>query len=275
MVIKIKNLKKIINDFLNEGFFNLDNMRYPCDGQFLKIVATMIYEMKFGNKRYLYSTFENFYQYLKTIYPKTKISFKDALLIFCDHNENFIRENDIIGSSTGVMQVKPQGILDAYRTEGARYYNPKDHEARSLKIRNTAYNLFKNQESALTIIKAIENFLNKTKDENGKILVDGDTVLNQIEDNLEATSQEFIIFSGLAFLMMPGVNSITRYVAKDGKTISNIRNFRHLIIRNLLNLEKDMLFNFTKDEILTKYNLDSDINPGLVNIAISDIEKEK
>ena len=275
MVTKIKNLKKIINDFLNEGLFNLDNVRYPCDSQFLKTVSTMIYEMKFGNKRYRYRTFENFYQYLKTIYPTTKISFEDALLILCDHNENFIRENDFMGASTGIMQIKPQGILDAYRTNGARYYKPELHSERSFKIRKTANDIFKNEKPVLLILKAIENFLNKTKDKNGNILVDGDAVLSQIKDNLELTPEEFIMFSGLAFLMMPGVNSIKRYVAKDGKTISTIRNFRHLIIRNLLNLEKDMLFNFTKDEILTKYNLGSDINPGLVNIAISDIEKQK
>jgi hypothetical protein len=267
MVIKIKKLKNIINNFLNEGFFNLDNMRYPCDSQFLKIVSTMIYEMKFGNKRYRYKTFENFYQYLKTIYPTTKISFEDALLILCDHNENFIRENDFMGSSTGVMQIKPQGILDAYRTEGARYYKPEDHEGRSLAIRKTASSLFKNEAPALSILKSIKDFLNKE--------IDGDKVLRQIEDQLESTSEEFIMFSGLAFLMMPGVNSITRYVAADGKTISTTRKFRHSIIRNLLNLEKDMLFNFTKDEILTKHSLDSDINPGLVNIAISDITKQK
>lgn len=247
MLLNKKNLKKIINQYLNEGM--LDNIRYPCNVDFLQKSRDLIYNLRFKSEKYILENSKVYYEFFKTIYPSTKISFEDFFVVFVDHYLNYQDEKDQLGDSTGPMQIKPQGVLDALRTQGARYYDASKHQETSKNIRNTAENIFKSNSYALNIIKKTGLFIDGIPDSETGEKIKPPEIISIIEDNLEKASHGdygilFNIFIGMGLLMSPGVNSIKRYIA--GKSdLSEIRKDRHDIIRVLYRTSQDTLFQIT------------------------------
>lgn len=261
MLATKKDLKAMITNFLKEGRF--DDFRYPCNGSFLQRVSEIIYSMKYGKESGLFNSYNQFYNYFKTIYSTTKITSTDAKVTLFDHYENFKKEGDIVGSTIGLMQINAQASLDALRTEGKKLYDksPKAKE-RSLKIRGTARDLFGANEENKNLLDNVDEFL--------KGEIDGDTVLSNIESILPNITEDFNIFLGLGYLMMPGVNSINAYVGN----ISETRQNRHDIIERLISLDRNTLSYFGNLNIITKYRLMGSIDIGSFSLALEKMEKD-
>jgi len=240
MIVTKRNLKKIINNYLEEGFLSdlkkkLQNDRYPFHNNFLKTAMKNTVRFFVGEDSSINyeKMIRKYYNDLGKMRPN-KMSIEDCLLIILDHYDHFREESYFAkqtGDSEGISQIKPQAVIDALR--GGPSSSPSPNYKKIVKY---AKSISKN-DADKNLIDMLYYYLvighdGLTNHEGEEIKSSGE-LKKHVEAYMEDASNSLNVFLGVAYATMESVGTIKKYMG--GKPINNIRKSRHGFLQFLIN----------------------------------------